>query len=138
MPDHRLDIGWVVVIVVLGLAILGEIIEFLAGAAGVAQTGGSRRGAVLALVGSVMGGILGIFVGLPIPLIGSMLAALLFGGLGALAGAMIGETWAGRNLEDSLRVGHGAFWGRLLGTLGKILLGSVMIAVVIAAIVFRF
>jgi uncharacterized protein YqgC (DUF456 family) len=67
-----------------------------------------------------------------------MLAALLFGGLGALAGAMIGETWAGRNLEDSLRVGHGAFWGRLLGTLGKILLGSVMIAVVTAAIVFRF
>jgi hypothetical protein len=118
------------------LAAFGEMIELAAGALGAAQAGGSKRGAFLALLGSMTGGIVGIFVGLPIPLVGPILAAVLFAGLGALGGAVLGETWKGRDWDQSWRAGKGAFWGRLLGTLGKILVGSVMVAVTLAAVVF--
>ena len=127
--------GWGVVAAMTVLAALGELIEFVAGSLGAVKVGASKRGALLALAGSVAGGVVGIFVGLPIPLIGPIVAALLFACLGALGGAMLGESWAGRNLHQSWQVGKGAFWGRLLGTLAKSLVASVMVAVAAAAMV---
>jgi len=126
-------LGWRTVVAILVLAALGEIVELVAGAMGVSKTGGSRRGAVMALVGSIVGGILGVFIGVPIPLIGSVVAAVFFAGLGAMIGAVLGETWSGKSLGTSWRVGKAAFWGRLAGTLGKMLLGAVMIVVVVVA-----
>ncbi len=58
--------------VMLGLAMLGEAIEFAAGALGVGKLGGSKRAAALAVVGSLVGAIGGMFVGLPIPIVGSV------------------------------------------------------------------
>ena len=126
-------LGWKTVVAILVLAALGEIVELVASAMGVSKTGGSRRGAVMALAGSIGGGIPGLFVGVPIPLIGSVVAALFFAGLGAMAGAILGEISAGQRLGTSWRIGKVAFWGRLAGTLGKMLLGAVMIVVVVAA-----
>jgi hypothetical protein len=134
--DSVLAIGRPVILVLIGLALLGEIVELAAGAMGVAKAGGSRRSAVLALIGSVAGGFVGILCGLPIPLVGSVLAAVLFASLGALAGAVLGESWKGRGLDDSLQVGKAAFWGRLFGTLAKTLIGSVMAGVVLAALIW--
>jgi len=133
-PDSALALGWPVVLLILGLAVLGEVLESLASAFGAAKGGGSKRAAVLALAGSIIGGIAGLFVGVPIPVVGSLFAALLFGGLGALAGAMVGETWKGRDLDESWRVGKAAFWGRLLGTLTKSITGSVMVVVTVVAL----
>ncbi len=133
--DGRLALGWETVIALVVLATLGELVEFAASAMGVTKAGGSRRGAVLALVGSLIGGVVGLFVGLPVPIIGSLAAAILFGGLGALAGAFIGEAWKGRDLETSLQIGQAAFIGRVLGTLGKLIVGSVMVALTFAALV---
>jgi uncharacterized protein len=127
-------LGWKVVVLLSMLAALGEIIELLAGAMGAAKAGGSRRGAVMALAGSIIGGIVGVFIGVPIPLVGPVLAAVLFAGLGALVGAICGETWAGRDLSSSWKIAKLAFWGRLAGTLGKMLLGALMVAVVVAAL----
>jgi uncharacterized protein YqgC (DUF456 family) len=90
---------------------------------------------VLALAGSLIGGIAGIFVGLPIPVIGSLISAVLFAGVGALIGAMLGENWKGRGLNQSWQVGLAAFWGRLLGTLAKTLVASAMVGVAVAALV---
>ncbi len=136
MPsDGRLDLGWETVIALVALAVIGEIVEFVAGALGVTKAGGSRRGAVLALVGSVIGGIVGVFVGVPIPVIGSLAAALIFGGVGALVGAFVGESWKGRDFATSLTIGHAAFVGRILGTVGKLIVGSVMVVVTIVALV---
>lgn len=132
--ETRLAIGWPVVGILAGLALLGELIEIVAGALGVAKAGGSRRSAVLALLGSMIGGIAGLFVGLPVPIVGSLLAAVVFAGAGALVGAAIGESWKGRDLDRSLEVGVAAFWGRLLGTLAKTLVASVMAGVVLAAL----
>ncbi len=131
--DSSIAFGWKTVAALLVLAAVGEIVEFLAGAAGVSKAGGSRRGAVLAIVGSIAGGVVGAVVGIPIPLVGSMIAAVLFAALGAMAGAALGEIWLGRDAGTTWHIAKLAFWGRLAGTLGKIIVGAAMIAVVIGA-----
>jgi uncharacterized protein YqgC (DUF456 family) len=133
--DGRPAIGWNTVIALAALAVLGEVIEFAAGALGVTKAGGSRRGALLALVGSLIGAMVGIFVGLPIPIVGSLAAAIIFGGLGAMAGAILGESWKGRDFESGLEIGKAAFIGRTLGTVAKLLVGGVMIVVLLVALV---
>ncbi|NUQ65194.1 MAG: DUF456 domain-containing protein [Pirellulales bacterium] len=127
--------GWKVVAAMLVLAALGELIEFIAGALGVAKGGGSRRGVVMALVGSVVGAILGAGIGVPIPIVGPIVAAILFAAAGAMIGAMVGERSAGRPLEETWQVGKAAFWGRLFGTLAKVTVGAVMVGVAVAAVV---
>ncbi len=133
-PDSRADASWTTVAVLAGLAVAGEIIETAAGAVGASRSGGSRRGMLLAIVGSIAGSILGAIVGLPIPIIGSVVAAILFAALGAMLGAVLGEQWKGRDSQTSWQVGQAAFWGRLFGTLGKITVGSVMVAIAVVAI----
>jgi uncharacterized protein YqgC (DUF456 family) len=133
-PDSAWDLSWPAVIILLGLALLGEILEFVASALGVSRKGGSRRGALLAICGSLIGGFIGAGVGLPIPVIGSVVGVLLGASAGALVGAMLGEHWKGRSLHESWQIGQGAFWGRLLGSLAKVAIASAMVAVVIVAL----
>jgi uncharacterized protein len=135
-PDASTAMGWPTVIAILVLAVIGEVMEFAAGALGVTTAGGSRRGALLAIVGSIVGGIVGLFVGLPIPLVGQLAAAIVFGGVGALVGAIVGETWKGRDFDASLEIGKAAFIGRLLGTAAKMIVCSLMVVVALAAVVF--
>jgi len=66
--------------------------------------------------------------------IGSVLGALLFASLGAMAGAIAGEISTGRKFDVSWHIAKRAFWGRLAGTLGKMLLGALMIAVTAVAL----
>jgi uncharacterized protein len=134
--ESAVAVGWPAVFTLLALAVLGEVVEFVAGALGVTTMGGSRRGAALAIVGSIAGGIVGMFVGLPIPIVGSLVAAVLFGGIGALVGAVLGETWKGRDLDASLEIGKAAFVGRLLGTAAKMIVCSLMAVVAIGAVIF--
>ncbi len=128
-------IGWKTVLMLLVLAVLGEIVELMAGAMSVAKLGGSRRGALMALAGSFIGGIVGMVVGLPIPLVGSVTAAVLMASVGALIGAILAERRQGRSFSESWRIGKGAFWGRLLGTLAKAGIGAIMIAAVVVSLV---
>lgn len=134
---QRLSIGGWVVGGVLLLAILGEVLELSAGAAGAARVGASRRSAVLALGGSLVGSLLGAVIGLPIPFVGSLAGVLLGAGLGALVGAMLGECWKGRGLDRSWQAGQAAFWGRLLGTAGKLTAGAAIVAVGLAGLALR-
>src|SRR3954465_578231 len=103
--DTRAALGWPTLGVLAGLAVVGEVSEFAAGAAGVKRLGGSWLGAIMALVGSVGGAVTGAVVGIPVPVVGPLLAALLFGGLGALVGAVVGETVRGKPLGASLSIG---------------------------------
>ena len=64
------------------------------------------------------------------------IAAIVFAGLGAAAGAVMGESLLGRNWNDSRSIGVAAFRGRVLGTLAKMIVGSVMVAVAVGAILF--
>jgi len=127
-PD-QIIISWTILGVSVGLAMLGEVIEFVLGAAGARRTGGSARGAVLALVGSIVGGIMGI--ALPVPLVGPLLGAC----LGAFIGALLGNLWAGRTLFQSFAAGRGAAIGQLWGTMLKLAIGAI-IAVMLAIAAF--
>ena len=111
------------------LAVLGEGLEFVAGTVGAAKHRASRRALALSVVGSLVGSIAGATIGAPIPIVGSAIAALVGGAVGAAVGAVIGEDWKGRGVDTSLRVGAAAFWGRLMGTAAKILVGAVMLVV---------
>lgn len=135
--DSRFEMGWIPLVALALLASLGELIEFLAGAMGTAKAGGSRRSAVLAILGSLVGGIGGAIVCaplIPIPLVGSLIGAIFFASVGALVGAVMGERWKGRDFEHAWQVGKGAFVGRLLGTMGKVLVASLMVATTVVAL----
>lgn len=125
--DH--GISWTTVGIMAGLAMLGEVIEFFAGAAGAAKQGASRRSIVFSLIGGMAGSIGGAMLGLPVPVIGSVIAALLGGSLGAFAGAYLGEKSIERPHSESMAVARGAFAGRLWGTVGKFAVGAVMLGV---------
>ena len=83
----------------------------------------------------MVGGVVGLFVGVPIPIVGPIVGVVLLTGVGALVGALLGERWKGRNLGDSWKVGKAAFWGRLLGTVAKTVIGAVMAGTTIVALI---
>jgi uncharacterized protein YqgC (DUF456 family) len=126
--SSRAGIGWGVVIALLLLALVGELLELLTGALGAAKGGGSKRGAILAVLGAVPGAMIGAVLGSPIPIIGTLVGVIFFAGLGAMGGAMLGEWWKGKQLHESWQVGRGAFLGRVLGSLAKVLIASIMLA----------
>ncbi|WP_310821141.1 DUF456 domain-containing protein [Stratiformator vulcanicus] len=128
--------GWWAVGVLVGLAVVGEVVEAAAGAAGARKAGSSKRAAALSLVGAGIGSIVGAIFGVPIPVIGPLIAALLGGAFGAFAGAYLGEQWKGRDVKGRIDVGTGAFVGKILGTLGRMAIGAVMVGLV-AVLVFR-
>ena len=68
LPDEAgQGITWTTVAVLLGFAVLGEVVEFAAGAAGAAKQGASRRAIALSMVGAIVGSIAGLAIGAPIP-----------------------------------------------------------------------
>lgn len=137
--DARLAIHGGIVLALLALACLGELLELLAGALGAKKGGGSKRGAVLAVIGSFVGSIIGGLVGVPFlpTVIGTVIAIVLFAGLGATGGAMVGEAWKGRSFDESWKVGKSAFWGRLLGTAAKIMVAFAMVTVLTLALLTK-
>ncbi|WDQ19167.1 DUF456 domain-containing protein [Rhodopirellula sp. P2] len=130
----QLGVASLAIAFVLGL--VGELVEFLAGAMGASRAGASRRATLMAIVGSILGAIVGGIVGLPIPVIGPVLAAVLFGGLGATAGAMFAEWNDGKTWRDSWRIGQAAFWGRTTGTVGKMVAGLLILVVCAFGVLF--
>ncbi|MEM1184548.1 MAG: DUF456 domain-containing protein [Planctomycetota bacterium] len=107
--------GWPLLIAALVLAILAEIAEFFASAAGTSKAGGTRSG----MVGSIIGGIMGMIGGqvlIPIPIVGAIIGGI----AGAWGGAVIAERGhAGRSWKESITAGHGAAVGRALSTVVK-------------------
>ena len=97
--------SWAYLLICVGLAALGEIIESLLGAVVVAGRGGSRWG----VLGSMLGGFLGVVLAAGFyPPLGSVI----FGFLGAFAGAVAGEYYKHRETERALRIGFWSFAGR--------------------------
>lgn len=93
------------------LAALTYVVELSAAAFGTRQFGASSQ----ALWGATLGGLAGLFFGLPGIL------------LGPFAGAVAGELYARGGLRQAGRAGIGASIGLALGIAGKIALGFAMI-----------
>lgn len=111
-------------IVLLGLALLGEGIESLLGVFMARRYGASKWG----MWGAFLGGITGAILGTPVPVVGNLVGAL----IGVFAGAFALE-WLGHGKSDSsLRAGWGALVGRTLASAIKLGLGMVIMILVIA------
>lgn len=121
-PGQRTTFPVAVWIAGIGLALLGEVLEFVSGALGVKKGGGSRRG----LVGAILGAILGIFLTplfVFIPVLGLFMGVL----VGTFVGALLGELSHERaTMKTALRPALWATLGRLLGTTGKVALTCVI------------
>lgn len=124
------QVSWTVLGMAAGLAVLGEVLEFVLGAAGSRHAGGSTRAAALAIVGSLIGGILG--TALPVPIVGTLIGAC----LGAFIGSLIGDLWAGRPLFPSFEAGWGAAVGRFWGTMSKLAVGAIIVVILALAAFF--
>ena len=136
MPsDSPYAFGLIVIILVLFLAIVGEILEFSTGVIGVKKAGGSKKGMWCSVIGSIVGSFGGIVVGIPVPIIGSLIAALLLSGVGAMLGAYFGERWDGKVSDEAWRVGLASFIGRILGSGFKLLCGFMALVLMTVAMV---
>ena len=118
-------VGAVPVVACVVLAAAGEVIEFVLGGRYARKYGGSRRAAW----GAILGGLVGAVVGVPVFLVGSVIGAF----LGAFAGAALLELTRSPDARAALRVGWGAFVGRLVATAAKSAIGVAIAAVALLA-----
>ena len=114
-------IGVATIALVLGLALVGELLELWVGFGLARRYGGSGR----AGWGALVGGIAGAVVGVPVPLVGSVIGAF----LGSFAGAALFEYSWSATPAIAVRAGWGAVLGRAAAAAAKSALG-VVIAVV--------
>ena len=115
------SIGLATIVAVVGLAVVGEVIEAWLGFGLARRYGGSKR----AGWGALLGGLVGAIVGVPVPIIGSVIGAF----IGSFAGAVIFEYTKTAAAGVAVRAGWGALLGRAAATAAKTAVG-VIIAVV--------
>ncbi len=109
--DNFQYVGVWTLLILAFMAALTYVVEFAASILGVKKYGGSRR----AMAGAAIGGVAGIFLGIP---------GILFG---PLVGAIIGELSLQRSLDEASRAGFGTVVGLAIGMAGKLAIGMAMI-----------
>lgn len=129
--DHGLITFWALTTLVV-LAILGEVVEFLGPALGATKAKSSKRAAMLAVVGGVAGAIVGTVVLVFLPVLGTLIGAVVGSGLFSI----LGDLWAGHEMELAWQGGKGAAIGRFWGALGKLIIAIMMWLVVAVALVW--
>jgi len=102
--------AWLIILGVL--AAFGVAMDFVATSLGARRVGASS----LAIWGASIGTFIGMFLGLPGLIVGPF------------AGAVIGEFASGKSVLRSAHVGIGTWLGLLFGTLVKLVLSVVMVA----------
>jgi uncharacterized protein YqgC (DUF456 family) len=114
LDDFRGMSAWFLLIVI-GLAVLGEVAEARIGYSYARRYGGSSR----AGWGALVGGLAGAIVGVPVPLIGSVIG----GFVGAFVGAALFEYTRARQSDVAARAGWGAVLGRAVAAALKMAIG---------------
>ncbi len=130
-------LSWGAIVACVLIAIVGEVLEFIASAIGAAKAGGSKRAATGALVGGLIGGIVGTVL-IPIPILGTILGGAIGAGLLALALELSLKSRADGSPKlpgHHRRVATGAFVGRLMATVLK---GACAVAAALVLIVSAF
>ena len=115
--DDFTRIGGITLGVLLGLALLSQLAELLAGSMGAQRAGASKQ----AIWGATIGSLAGIFAGLPGMLLGPFL------------GAAIGELIAEQDLLKAGKVGLATWIGLVLGMAAKIAIGFTMLGIFVLA-----
>jgi uncharacterized protein len=117
--DGIFGIAILVTIAMLGL--IGEVIEFFAGAGSARRAGAGWGGALAAIGGMIAGAILGTFL-IPIPIAGTLLGACIGAGLATWSV----ERLSGKAHDKSVKSGVGAGVGVFVGTTTKFLIGCLI------------
>jgi uncharacterized protein len=120
------EVGVLVLLASLGLAFVAEALEFVIVKRLNLRYGGSR----LAFWGAMIGGFAGVIIGLPVPVIGSIIA----GFLGSVAGAALATLYETRQLNQTLRVSWGVLLGRMWSAVAKVGVGIVILVLGAAAL----
>lgn len=119
-------LGFGLLLLLLGLALFGELVEMLLGVAMARRFGATRWG----MIGTFVGGLVGAAVGTAwIPILGSLLGAI----VGASAGAFAGEMLRGARARQSARAGAGALVGRMAATAFKLVIGLTIVFITLKA-----
>jgi len=123
--------GWWAIGIAVALAVVGEIIEFGAGAYGAKVGGGGKRASWGAIIGGIVGAI-ALTPIIPIPVLGTLIGAI--GGcfVGALVGEMTGKDPS--TASEAVKPAVGASIGRALGTTGKLIIAILCWAVLSAGL----
>ena len=100
------------------LAVLGWLVDYVAGLLGAKKAGASRQ----ALIGAAVGTLAGLFLGL----VGVLFLPLV--------GAAIGEYLARRDQGQALKVGVATWLGLMAGMLAKIVIAFVMVGIFVVAL----
>lgn len=119
-------VGLWTLITITALAIIAEVIEFLAGAAGAKKAGGSTRAAWGALIGGIIGAIV---LSIPVPIIGTTIGLC----IGVFAGAVLGEMSIKGDTRQSMLVAVEATKARLIAVLWKVVFAVAMMLVAAVA-----
>lgn len=115
---------WVMVLLV-GFAIVGEVLESVAAGFGAARYGGGRGAIVASLIGSIAGAVFGTPL---MPIVGTLLGAC----AGAFGGAMLHEWLLMRQHPGTaMKTGFGAALGRVAGMFAKLIVGIVMVLLLV-------
>src|SRR3954467_1486916 len=117
LSDFQTTSAWFLILVI-ALALGGELIEAWIGFRFAQRYGGSRR----AGWGALVGGLAGAIVGVPIPVIGSVIGGFVRG----FVGAAVFEYSNARRSDVAARAGWGAVLGRAAAAAIKLGLGIVI------------
>jgi len=112
---------WQWLTVLVGLAVVAEVVELVSSAVLAKQAGASRKASWYAL----FGGILGMFLfTVPLPLIGTIIGGV----IGCFAGAAIGEMTVSNDAAKGAKVGLFAAVGQVVGMVAKTMIAFLMAA----------
>ena len=126
--------GWrqvtvMVFVVLVVLAVIGEVVELAASVLTARKAGASRQAAW----GGLVGGVLGMFfLSLPMPIIGTLIGAV----LGCFIGAAAVELAKRKRLGQGAKVGVFAALGYAVGTAAKVAIALLMSGVVLASVLW--
>ncbi len=123
-----LGVGWGTVITLAVMAVVGEVVEFWTGASKAKKAGASRRAMAMSLAGTAIGSLFGAMLTVPIPFVGPFVGVLGGAALGAYLGAYLGESSKGTEPGMTRVISKAAMVGRMLGTVGKLIIGLIMVA----------
>jgi uncharacterized protein YqgC (DUF456 family) len=121
------QIAWWILAILILFGLVAEVLEFFAVKVFSDRYGGSRP----AFWAAIGGGIIGAFVGTPVPLIGSVIGAL----AGTFAGAALVTMHEQKRLAPAMRVGVGATLGRVAATAIKVTVAVIVLVVGMTALI---
>jgi len=121
--DKSAGIDWRLVIILLVIAGLAELLEYVITAFSSKRSGASKQAMYGAVIGSIIGAIVGTGI---LPLIGSLVGAL----IGAFAGSYLIEYLRHQDSRKAYQVGVGAFTGVAGGKITKIMLAIIMLVII--------